>query len=307
VLRGQEWEAAAAALPAMDSEEHSAWTHAAQSADAALRAGRGRTAGTDVAVVTLLIDSLSWAATARALARGRAPIATVSEVPGELVEELELLPEPQRAASVEALLTAASQPPTTWSTEKLLLARASLQALVERVLRGPREAALRLRSLRRHRAAVLLAGPLFLVALGVVVALGTRKPLYGDNLALRHPVTTSSVDPEHPGVKGVVDGVLTGIGMHTRQERDAWVVIDLGSVQQISRVHVYNSDHCCQERASPLALEVSEDGTQYRKVASRHGKFREWEATFEPTRARWVKVRLLSNNYLHLSEIEVYR
>ena len=84
------------------------------------------------------------------------------------------------------------------------------------------------------------------------------------------------------------------------------MTIDLGKVQRISRVVVYNRADCCQERAVPLKIEVSKDGGQYRQVAERKEQFEKWKADFPPTDARYVRLTHLSAMAFHLSEVEVY-
>jgi hypothetical protein len=55
-----------------------------------------------------------------------------------------------------------------------------------------------------------------------------------------------------------------------------------------------------------LALEVSTDGTNYRKIAEKREVFDTWTANKLKAHGRYVKLSLRSANFFHLSEVEVY-
>ena len=84
-----------------------------------------------------------------------------------------------------------------------------------------------------------------------------------------------------------MDGDLTNLGFHTIEAPNQNVTIDLGKVRRIFRVVVYNRADCCQQRAVPLKIEVSQDNKKFRQVAlngkssSRSGK----PTSQPPTRA----------------------
>ncbi len=140
---------------------------------------------------------------------------------------------------------------------------------------------------------------------GIAVLAGPPAP--GTNLALHRRVTTSSAFPNEPA-KGaqLVDGNRTNIGFHTNKGANQFVIIDLGSVERVSRVDVYNRVDCCKERAVPLRIDVSRDQKDYRQVAMRDDPFEVWQANFPPTKARYVRLTDLKNDYFHLMEVEVY-
>lgn len=148
------------------------------------------------------------------------------------------------------------------------------------------------------------------VALSVVVgglALAIDKAFTRPNLALHRPVTVVKPHPElgrDPSL--LVDGDLTNLGFHTLDGPNQNVTIDLGRLQRISRVVVYNRADCCQERAVPLKIEVSLDNQQFRQVAERKEQFEKWKANFPPTYARYVRLTDLNPAPFHLSEVEVY-
>jgi hypothetical protein len=141
---------------------------------------------------------------------------------------------------------------------------------------------------------------------GIVDVLTQPKPA-GQNLALHRPVTaSSSFRLESINPAQLVDGIRNNLGFHTDKGPNQYVVIDLGSVQRISRVDVYNRVNCCQERAVPLRIEVSLDQKGYRQVASRDDAFQVWQAKVPATNARYVRLTDLKNDFFHLSEVEVY-
>jgi hypothetical protein len=139
--------------------------------------------------------------------------------------------------------------------------------------------------------------------LGLAIGKATSRP----NLALHQPVTVVNPHPEYgrdPSL--LVDGDPTNLGFHTVEAPNQNVTIDLGKVQRISRVVVFNRYDCCQERAVPLKIEVSASGTEFHQVAERKEQFEKWKAAFSPTDARYVRLTHLAATAFHLSEVEVY-
>ena len=95
---------------------------------------------------------------------------------------------------------------------------------------------------------------------------------------------------------------------HTQQEANPWVEIDLGSPQRFSGIRIENRKDCCTERASPLVFESSLDQKTWKVLARREGTFETWRASVPPITARWVRVRIDSNQaILHLSHVRVLR
>ena len=142
-----------------------------------------------------------------------------------------------------------------------------------------------------------------------VLLAGFFRYVVATNLALHRPVTVSSSYSEG-GVpydpKAVVDGNTSNIGFHTQRGGQQYVTIDLGTAHRIRTVVAYNRTDCCGEKAIPLRIEVSENGTAYREVALRSKPFDVWKATFSPVDARYVRLTSLSGDYFHLAEVEVY-
>jgi hypothetical protein len=186
--------------------------------------------------------------------------------------------------------------------------------------RESRRAALALR-----RAANWLAEPLLLDATEVSTVLRRRWLRIGSvllvafvagwlgwpephNYARDSGVTVTVLNPD-PRFSGdpmkLVDACRTNLGFHTTGAGN--VVIDLGKAHEISRVVVYNRADCCQDRAVPMKLDISEDGRDYRQIAVRDQTFDAWTVKFGPERVRYV--RLVSMNTkagFHLSEVEVF-
>ena len=128
------------------------------------------------------------------------------------------------------------------------------------------------------------------------------------NLALHRPVVMSSVyagDVGHdPSL--LVDGDTSNLGFHTDRGGHQYVTIDLGTVQSVHKVVVYNRADCCADKAVPLRIEVSKDGKAFQRVAMRKTTFDVWKATFSAVDARYVRLTSLRGDYFHLAEVQVF-
>lgn len=112
---------------------------------------------------------------------------------------------------------------------------------------------------------------------------------------------------------GGVDGVKSGEwGFHTARTESPWWQVDLGSRQEIFRVVLWNRRESA-DRVRRLQLLVSDDGKDWRMLY-RHddsvfgggSDHRPLDLFLEPVRARWLRVRVPGENFLHLDEIEVF-
>ena len=128
------------------------------------------------------------------------------------------------------------------------------------------------------------------------------------NLALYKPVSVSSADVQvGADPKGLTDGNRTMLGFHTVYAPNQTATIDLGRSQKISRIVVFNRTDCCQDRAIPLRVEISEDAKVYKTITERKAPFLESFTTdFPKTKARYIKLTDLQNTAFHLNEVEVY-
>jgi len=164
------------------------------------------------------------------------------------------------------------------------------------------------RELRRARRSFVvrlaLLGAMFLAAL-VVGATRLAPLLLGPDLAAGKPWKTSSslatCDPAHASCGGRVTVIL----FHTVEEDSPWFEIDLTAPKQVHRVEVRNRLDCCEDRAVPLVVEVSLDETTWTTVARREEVFARWTASFAPTQARYVRLRVPRKTFLHLEEVVV--
>lgn len=152
------------------------------------------------------------------------------------------------------------------------------------------------------------AAALVLLAIAWFITGAIEKRLAKPNIALGRPITTSSnysadAPLDHPLL---VDGNRTNLGFVTKDAPNQWVMIDLGSTKNISKVVVYNRVDCCQDRAIPLRLEVSDDGINFKKVVDRTDEFEVWTAKGLDAKGRYVRLRHLGANFLHFAEVEVY-
>jgi hypothetical protein len=127
----------------------------------------------------------------------------------------------------------------------------------------------------------------------------------GPDLANGRPWKASSAlmicDVKH----ATCGGKVTEIFFHTQEETSPWVSFDLGASKTVRRVDVRNRVDCCQERAVPLVVEVSEDEQQWTEVAARDETFSHWTARFVPIHARFVRLRVAKTTTLHLEGVAI--
>ena len=114
---------------------------------------------------------------------------------------------------------------------------------------------------------------------------------------------------------GAVDGVKDGKwGFHTGNEAQPWWQVDLGDVVQLARVVVYNRcDGGVGARAIGIMLLTSTDGKtwteSYRHDGAAFGGQPDNNPLVVPmngARARFVRLQLPRQDYLHFDEVEVY-
>jgi hypothetical protein len=94
--------------------------------------------------------------------------------------------------------------------------------------------------------------------------------------------------------------------IHTQQENEPWLEIDLKSVQKFSSAHIVNRTDCCADRVVPLILEVSNDQKHWREVTRNTQPFRDWSPSFAPVSARWLRLRVPRYSMLHLKRVRVF-
>lgn len=156
----------------------------------------------------------------------------------------------------------------------------------------------------------------------IVVEEDTTTPEAVTNIALGKTVQQSSTaygGKASRAIDGDTDGIWrNGSVSHTAAEAQAWWEIDLGSVNDIEYIDLYNrTDSCCSSRLSNFYILVSDsafestnlDETLAQADVSKY-YFAE-EAGSPSTIAinasgRYVRLQLVDNNSINLAEVEIY-
>ena len=111
------------------------------------------------------------------------------------------------------------------------------------------------------------------------------------------------------GCDGVKDG---GPGFHTEKQDQPWWQVDLGAPRQVARVVIWNRAEC-PERARTLQVKLSGDGRSWTTVYRHDGSMFQGVSDNKPLTvqltnltARFVRIQLRGNDFLHLDEVEVF-
>jgi hypothetical protein len=150
--------------------------------------------------------------------------------------------------------------------------------------------------------------------------LGWPMPEGDGNVARFKPTSMSSIsqwsrvqDPEVES-RGGNDGIIKGgCGFHTDLERDPWWQVDLEDFYAVARVVVFNRLDL-PERCTRMSVSGSEDGRSWvlwavklDDVVFGGADGNPYVFAFAPPfRARFVRITLIGEGFLHLDEIEVY-
>ena len=144
------------------------------------------------------------------------------------------------------------------------------------------------------------------------------------NISLNKFATQSSVSqwsgrstPE-ADASGAVDGIIDGLqGFHTDIEEFPWWMVDLGGNYIISGICIYNRldlAPAIPQRSSRLVIEIGPNIELFTEVYRREsdesfggadGNPLVWMPS-QPVMGRYVRIRLLTRNYLHLDQVEVF-
>jgi hypothetical protein len=290
--------------------------------DARLAAAAALSGGEHVpAALVLYRDGIVFVVRALLEARGRESSEQTAEDAfrslAPLVESGDLPPKPDGFDDARALLTdtrplAYDELPAAEALSKRAQVEATalwLRGLVD--ARGPRQVKLS-RALR--------IGAIGLLAL-LGVGFGVWKLVAPKNIALGKPVQLSSRRPECPAgtgaeglsPAGLVDGTVSSTyDICTKGEVRPWAILDLQKVRPIGKVVVHNRADCCWGNWDlPVALELSDDGTNFREIARRTTAYTAavpWVAELGGQSGRFVRLRADSNEprELVLTELEVY-
>ena len=125
------------------------------------------------------------------------------------------------------------------------------------------------------------------------------------NLATYAKISASSGSAPNGGKATLTDGDIWHIGFQTGRDNEPFIQLDLGSVQRIKRIVVYNRVDCCQKDNVPLAIELSTDAKKFTTVAKVDAAFEKWDMPVGPTNARFLRAHLRTTGELILNEIEV--
>jgi hypothetical protein len=144
------------------------------------------------------------------------------------------------------------------------------------------------------------------------------------NLALNKRATQSSLSQWSRGstaeqdAANAVSGNPSGDGFHTDNDLNPWWMVDLGSTAKLQFVRIFNRERVpdwIQQRANPLVVEVSYDAEQWLTLfrTGRGQVFGGYSgghplvwSTEQPVEARYVRVSIPRQEYLHLAEVEIY-
>lgn len=132
---------------------------------------------------------------------------------------------------------------------------------------------------------------------GVVALVRSRPPAPG--LLAGRPVNTSSKLGRDSGNPKLM--------FHTDLEFRPWAEWDLGQPTRLHEVVVSNRSDCCDERALPLVVEVSDDRTRWVEVARRTEAFgANAKISFNEISARYLRLRVDRESFLHLEFVEAH-
>lgn len=113
---------------------------------------------------------------------------------------------------------------------------------------------------------------------------------------------------------GGCDGVINGKwGFHTAHEKLPWWQVDLGAETRVGRVRLYNRCDGFAGRAASFLLLASPNGVTFREVYRHdgtvffgHSDGKPLEVDLDGEPARFLRIQLPGEDYLHLDEVEVF-
>jgi FkbM family methyltransferase len=137
----------------------------------------------------------------------------------------------------------------------------------------------------------------------------------GVNIALNGVATQSSISPysRTDDAQGAVNGIITGVfGFHTAKENHPWWQVDLLVSTPLKEVIVFNRIDRCAARAYAFVLKLGDENGVFTQVYAQNGRtFGGKDGTparieLEGATARYVRIELTTDDYLHLDQVEVY-
>lgn len=137
----------------------------------------------------------------------------------------------------------------------------------------------------------------------------------GSNIARGKPASQSSFSPYSRGddASGAVNGVVTGsYGFHTAKQHGAWWQVDLLASVALKEVVIFNRLDACAPRAYSFVLKLGDEAGVFTEVHAQNGHpfggrdGRPARIALQGATARFVRIQLTTDDYLHLDEVEVY-
>lgn len=162
------------------------------------------------------------------------------------------------------------------------------------------------RELRTTRALRISIAVVALLAIPIARIVWLVSPT---NISVNKPVRASSKTPTSDPQAVTDDNDYGPPPFQSLLENQPWLSIDLGHRYLISDAEVFGRHDCCFDQSVPLAFEISDDDVTYRTVATRTDPFVSlvpWVVKPLQVEARYVRVRVLRQSVLALTEIAVY-
>ncbi len=150
-----------------------------------------------------------------------------------------------------------------------------------------------------------LLAAVLLCALGAAV----RADRIVSDKALLLLSSTSHYDtPEHH--LDLFDAGHKPCAFHTASEDKPWVRIDLGSTRTITAIEIVNRTDGWHGRIEGLEISVSDNGTDWQKVADAPGGKAEWlvevpKVDGRPVKSRYLRIQMTNKECFHLSRVAV--
>jgi hypothetical protein len=178
--------------------------------------------------------------------------------------------------------------------------------LLHAAIRGLAGATMRRRRVLAQR--FVRFGVFVLLCAGLVlgVVLLVARLLQHPNLLARATMRTSSDYSGFSSSTKISDGRRTRLLFHTNKEDSPSVVFDMGVAKTVTFIELANRHDCCEDRALPLAVDVSPDGKEWKEVFRRTEPFSEFRQKIGPVYVRAVRVRALRKTWLHLERVDAW-
>ncbi len=152
------------------------------------------------------------------------------------------------------------------------------------------------------RGGVIVAG-----VLALVVVLPAVRAALREDLAARATWRASSAAEGLPLTgRGASPAGGAAMFFHTAPERGPWVQLDFGARVALHRIDVENRADCCGERAVPLVMELSPDGSAWAEVGRRADPFGTWTVELSSREARFLRLRAMRVTSLHLHAVRAH-